>query len=413
MPLADPLSQVLLALAAVIVVGLILGKLVGYLGQPPVIGEVIAGVVLGPSLLGGHLSGLLLPSSAAPFLGILAQLGILLYMFTVGLELSGSAIRQRAATLVVTSLASLLVPFLLGMALTPLLYVRFADKSASLTSFSLFMGISLAVTAFPVLARILTDRQMFQTPLGTLALACAAIGDVIAWCLLAIVVGVAKAQVGVGVSVVWGTLAYLATMLLLVRPLARRLLARWGEGNLTASRGALVMVALLLSALATEQIGIHAIFGAFLLGAILPSSSRVAKTLIQQLQPVVTALLLPAFFALTGMRTRIDLLSGVGAWLTCGGIILVATLGKVGGTFFAARGTGVETRDAMVLGALMNTRGLMELIVLNIGLDLHVISPTLFAMMVVMALVTTMMTAPALHWLLPDSRKTTQWRQHD
>ncbi|WP_395091107.1 cation:proton antiporter [Armatimonas sp.] len=413
MPLTDPLSQVLLALAAVIAAGVVLGKLVGFLGQPPVIGEVLAGIVLGPSLLGARLSGMLLPATATPLLGILAQLGILLYMFTVGLELSGGSLRQQVKTLAVTSLASLLVPFLLGMALTPVLFIRFAHKEASLTSFSLFMGISLSVTAFPVLARILTDRQMFQTPLGTLALACAAIGDVIAWCLLAIVVGVAKAQVGVGVTIVWGTLGYLAAMLLIVRPLARRLMRHWGDEPLTPARGALVLVAVLLSALATEEIGIHAVFGAFLLGAILPHQSTLAQTLIRQLQPVVSTLLLPAFFALTGMRTRIDFLSEGSAWLICAGIILVATLGKVGGTFFAARGTGVGARDALVLGALMNTRGLMELIVLNIGLDLHVISPTLFAMMVVMALVTTMMTAPALLWLLPDSRKTTQWRQHD
>jgi Kef-type K+ transport system membrane component KefB len=171
-----------------------------------------------------------------------------------------------------------------------------------------------------------------------------------------------------------------------------------------------VLVGVLLSALATEQIGIHAIFGAFLFGAILPSQSKLAHTLIQQLQPVVTALLLPAFFALTGMKTRIDLLSGAGTWLVCGAIVLVATLGKVGGTFLAARGTGIGARDALVLGALMNTRGLMELIVLNVGLDLQVLSPILFAMLVVMAIATTMMTAPALNGLLPDSRKTTLWQ---
>ncbi len=413
MPLADPLSQVLLALAAVIVTGLILGKILRFLGQPPVIGEIVAGVLLGPSLLGPRLSGMLLPSSVAPTLGIIAQLGILLYMFTVGLELSGQALRQRTKTLVATSLAGLLVPFSLGMGLAFLLYPRFAGGTVGFLGFSLFLGISLSVTAFPVLARILAERQLLKTELGSLALTCAAVGDGAAWCLLALVVGVVKTQVGVGLRVALLTLAYLTVMLFVVRPLARRLIARW-EAELPApTRSALVLVALILSALTTEQIGIHAIFGAFLLGAILPSSSGIAKRLIQQLQPVVTALLLPAFFALTGMRTRIDLLSGAGVWLICGGIILVATLGKVGGTFFAARGTGVGTRDAMILGALMNTRGLMELIVLNIGLDLHVISPTLFAMMVVMALVTTMMTAPALHWLLPDLRKTTQWRQHD
>ena len=413
MPFADPLSQVLLALAAVIVTGLLLGRVLRYFGQPPVIGEIVAGIVLGPSLLGAHFSGLLLPSSVAPLLSIIAQLGILLYMFTVGLELSGEALRKRTTTLVSTSLAGLLVPFAMGIGLAALLYPRYSGGAGGFLGFALFLGISLSVTAFPVLARILSERQLLKSELGSLALTCAAVGDGAAWCLLALVVGVVQTKVGVGLRVALLAAIYLAVMLFVVRPLVRRLVATWEGTPLTPTRGALVLVGVLLSALTTEQIGIHAIFGAFLFGAILPSQSKLAHTLTQQLQPVVTALLLPAFFALTGMKTRIDLLSGVGAWLVCGGIILVATLGKVGGTYFAARGTGVGARDALVLGALMNTRGLMELIVLNIGLDLHVLSPVLFAMLVVMALVTTMMTAPALNGLLPLGRKTTLWQQPD
>lgn len=406
MPLADPLSQVLLALAAVIVTGLLLGRVLRFFGQPPVIGEIVAGIVLGPSLLGARFSGMLLPSSVAPLLGIVAQLGILLYMFTVGLELSGEALRKRTTTLVITSLASLLVPFVLGAGLGVLLYPRYSGGAGGSLGFVLFVGISLCVTAFPVLARILSERQLLKTELGSLALTSAAVGDGAAWCLLALVVGVVQAKVGVGLRVGLLAAAYLGAMLFVVRPLVRRLVASWEGEPVTPARGALVLVGVLLSALVTELIGIHAIFGAFLFGAILPSQSKLAHTLTQQLQPVVTTLLLPAFFALTGMKTRIDLLSGAGTWLVCGGIILVATLGKVGGTFFAARGTGVGGRDALVLGALMNTRGLMELIVLNIGLDLHVLSPLLFAMLVVMALTTTMMTAPALNGLLPTGRKT-------
>ncbi|MBB6051546.1 cation:proton antiporter [Armatimonas rosea] len=406
MPLADPLSQVLLALAAVIVTGLLLGRVLRFFGQPPVIGEIVAGIVLGPSLLGARFSGMLLPSSVAPLLGIIAQLGILLYMFTVGLELSGEALRKRTTTLITTSLASLLVPFVLGAGLGVLLYPRYSGGAGGSLGFVLFVGISLCVTAFPVLARILSERQLLKTELGSLALTSAAVGDGAAWCLLALVVGVVQVKVGVGLRVGLLAAVYLGVMLFVVRPLVRRLVASWERTPLTPTRGALVLVGVLLSALTTEQIGIHAIFGAFLFGAILPSESKLAHTLTQQLQPVVTTLLLPAFFALTGMKTRIDLLSGAGTWLVCGGIILVATLGKVGGTFFAARGTGVGARDALVLGALMNTRGLMELIVLNIGLDLHVLSPVLFAMLVVMALTTTMMTAPALNGLLPTGRKT-------
>jgi Kef-type K+ transport system membrane component KefB len=413
MPLADPLSQVLLALAAVLAAGLILGRLVRYLGQPPVIGEVIAGVLLGPSLLGSHRSGLLLPATAAPLMGIVAQLGILLYMFTVGLALSSGSARQQPKTLIATALASLLVPFGLGIVLALALYPRLAGQGVALVPFALFIGVSLCVTAFPVLARILADRKMLQTPLGSLALSCAALGDVAAWCLLAFVVGVATSRPGAGLLVGVYTLGYLLVMALLVRPLVRRVVARWEGESLSPERLALIFVALLLSALATERIGIHAIFGAFLLGALIPQGSVVARTLAPQLQPVVTTLLLPAFFALTGMRTRLDLISGAGAWLTCGAIILVATLGKVGGTFLAARGTGLGGRDALILGTLMNTRGLMELIVLNIGLELKVLSPALFAMLVVMALATTMMTAPALQWLLPVARKTEPWQRPD
>jgi Kef-type K+ transport system membrane component KefB len=404
MPHADPLPQVLLALAAVLLTGQVLGRLVRYLGQPPVIGEVIAGVLLGPSLLGARLSGLLLPASVAPFLGVVAQLGILLYMFTVGLELSGGELRERRTTLLATALSSLLTPFALGVGLAYVLYPTLAERGVGFLPFCLFLGVSLCVTAFPVLARILADRKMLHTPLGTLALGSAALGDVLAWCLLALVVGVATARPGAGVLVALYTLGYLLVMIFLVRHLLRRWIARWEDQPLSPERGALIFVALLLSALATERIGVHAIFGAFFLGALIPRGSVVARALAPQLQPVVTTLLLPAFFALTGMRTRIDLLVGAGPWLVCLAIILVATLGKLAGTFLAARLSGLGRRESAVLGVLMNTRGLMELIVLNIGLELKIISPTLFAMLVVMALATTMMTAPALQWL------TKQWQ---
>jgi len=248
-----------------------------------------------------------------------------------------------------------------------------------------------------------------RSGLGGLALSCAATDDVTAWCLLAAVVGVARAHAGEGLRVAAGTLAFIAAMVLIVRPLARRVVARW-EAPASAAHAlppaavALVFVALLLSALATEAIGIHAIFGAFLLGAVIPHDSAVARTFSTQLRPMVATLLLPAFFAFTGMRTRIDLLSGGEAWLVCALIILVATVGKFGGTAIAARVAGLDWRSASALGALMNTRGLMELIVLNVGLDLGVISPSLFAMMVLMAIVTTMLTSPAVRLLLPAAQ---------
>jgi len=397
------LLRVLIALTAVIVVGLILSKCFTYLGQPPVIGEVIAGILLGPSLLGPQASALILPTAIAPFLGVIAQLGVILYMFTVGLSLQGERLKHRARAAVAISHASIVAPFLLGALLALNLYPQLSSREVPFTSFALFMGVAMSITAFPVLARILTDRGMIQTELGILAVSCAAADDVTAWCLLAFVVAVAKSRPDQGLMVVAATLAYIGFMVLLARPFLRRVIARWESEQLSRSAAAFVFVALLLSAVTTEAIGIHAIFGAFLLGAVIPADSGVARTLSRQLESVVTVLLLPAFFAVTGMRTRIDLLSSLDQWFICGLIILVATVGKFGGTVLAARLTGLDWRSTMALGTLMNTRGLMELIVLNIGLDLQVISPTLFAMMVFMALTTTMITAPVLRWLIPES----------
>jgi Kef-type K+ transport system membrane component KefB len=392
--------HVLIALVAVIAVGQILARLFAYIDQPPVIGEVMAGILLGPSLIGPQASQTILPQSVAPFLAVISQLGVILYMFIVGLELNAGLIKGRARAAVATSHASIVVPFLLGSLMALVLYPRLSTSAVPFTNFALFVGIAMSITAFPVLARILTDQELSRTPLGVMALSCAALGDVTAWCLLAFVVGVAQAQVGKGLFVVAGTVAYIAAMLLVVRPLVVRLARHPAAKRLSRTAAGVVFVTLLASALATELIGIHAIFGAFLLGALVPHDSDFARDFARRAEPIVTVLLLPAFFALTGMRTRIDLLTGAGPWLLCGAVILVATVGKFGGTLAMARLTGSTWRDAAALGALMNTRGLMELIVLNIGLDLGVISQTLFAMMVLMALVTTMLTSPVVRILV-------------
>jgi Kef-type K+ transport system membrane component KefB len=391
--------RVLVALAAIIITGQALAKLFARISQPPVIGEVLAGILLGPSLIGPQLSSLVLPLSVAPFLGVIAQLGVVLYMFLVGLELNSALLKQRAHATLVISHASILVPFLLGAVLALPLYPRFASSNGTFTSFALFMGVAMSITAFPVLARILTDYHMTRTRLGVMALGCAAVGDVTAWCLLAVSVGVAKAQISQALFVVIGALVFIAFMLLLGRPILEWLLRRWKGEPQSGTLLALIFVALLLAAICAEAIGIHAIFGAFLLGAIIPHESDAARIIKPRLESVVTILILPAFFALTGMQTRIDLLTEPVNWLICGLIVLVATLGKFGGTFVAARLTGSGSHDSAVLGTLMNTRGLMELIVLNVGLDLRIISPTLFAMMVLMALATTMLTSPVLRLL--------------
>ena len=397
---SDVLVHVLIALVAVIAVGQLLARLFAFVQQPPVIGEVIAGILLGPSLIGVRASAWILPPKVAPFLGVISQLGVILYMFIVGLELNAGLIKGRAKAAVATSHASILVPFLLGSLLALILYPRLSTSDVPFTNFALFVGVAMSITAFPVLARILTDLSLTRTELGVVAISCAATDDVTAWCLLAFVVGVAQAQLGKGLIVVAGTVAYIAAMLFIVRPLVVRLARHPSAIRLSRTAAGIVFVMLLASALATELIGIHAIFGAFLLGALVPHDSDFARDFARRTEQIVTVLLLPAFFALTGMRTRIDLLTGVGPWLLCGVIILVATIGKFGGTFAAARLTGLGWRDAAALGALMNTRGLMELIVLNIGLDLGVISPTLFAMMVLMALATTMLTSPVVRSLV-------------
>jgi len=395
------LLHVLLAMVVIIVASRALGALFRYLQQPAVIGEVIAGIMLGPSLLGSLAPGAsayLLPSSVAPFVGIIAQVGVVLFMFLIGLELDTSLLRKKTHSTIAISHASIIAPFLLGSLAALWLYPKLSSQDVPFGVFALFMGVSMSVTAFPVLARILTDRGISKTRLGVIAISCAAVDDVTAWCLLAFVVSVAQSRVDGALLTISLTFGYLALMLLVVRPLLARLVRRQ-EILRHVSQGttALMLVGLLISALVTEYIGIHALFGAFLLGAIVPHESLLAKGIAQKLEDLVVVLMLPAFFAFTGMRTQIGLISGVDNWIVCGVIIVLACLGKFGGSALAARLTGLDWRDSASIGVLMNTRGLMELIVLNIGLDLKVLSPTLFAMMVIMALVTTFATTPVLH----------------
>jgi Kef-type K+ transport system membrane component KefB len=402
-PAPDALTHLLIALAAIVLVGRLLRTAFQAIGQPPVIGEVVAGVLLGPSLLGAISPAayqFVLAPSAVPYLGIVAQLGVVLYMFLVGVELNPDLLRGQVHATVATSHASIVVPFVLGSALALFLYPRFSSADVPFTSFALFIGIAMAITAFPVLARILSELGMTRTRLGAVALACAAVDDVTAWCLLALVVGVVQASAGSALTVVALTLTFIAVMFVVVRPLLARLIGA-AEGEWSDGYVAMGIVGLLISALVTEAIGIHALFGAFLFGAVIPHDSRLAHALTTRLESLVLVLLLPAFFAFAGMRTEIGLISGWGGWFACALIIVVATLGKVGGTLAAARIVGMSWRGGAALGVLMNTRGLMQLVVLNVGLDLGVISPTLFTMMVVMAIVLTMATTPLVRRLAP------------
>ena len=402
------LFQLLAALLFVIIAARLLGGLFRRFNQPPVIGEVIAGIMLGPSLLGRIAPGaseLIMPAQIAPLLSAISQLGVILYMFLVGLELNTLVLRKRTHASITVSHSSIVVPFTLGAALALWLYPRYCSRDVPFTVFALFIGVSMSVTAFPVLARILTDQRLHTTRMGAVALACAAVGDATAWCLLAFVVSVVKAEPGSLIATLALTAGYIAVMVILVRPLVLRFV-RWHESsrNLTQNAFAGVCVALLVSALCTEWIGIHALFGAFLVGAIVPHDSALAREVGGKINDLVVVLLLPAFFAFTGLRTQIGLVHSLDQWLTCGAIIAVASLGKFGGTAVAARLTGTEWRESMALGILMNTRGLMELIVLNVGLELGVLTPTLFAMLVIMALVTTVATTPILHRLTQPQR---------
>jgi Kef-type K+ transport system membrane component KefB len=395
--------QLLLALLVVIVAARAAGFVFKLLHQPPVIGEVIAGIALGPSLFGRlapEAASFLLPASVAPQLSLVAQLGVVLFMFLVGLELDTSQLGRRTHQTVAVSHASIVVPFVLGTILALWLYPRLSPPHVPFTLFASFLGVSLSVTAFPVLARILTDQKLQRTPLGIVALTCAAVDDVTAWCLLAVIVSMSNARASGAAGVVALTLAYLGIMLTLVRPLASRFVRRWDlETTLPKSATAAVLIALLASALATEAIGVHAVFGAFLLGAVIPHDSLVARELTGRLEDLVLVLFLPAFFAVTGLRTEIFLLADASHWVVCLVVIAVASAGKFGGSFVAARLTGLTSRDAASLGILMNTRGLMELVVLNIGLDLGLVSPALFAILVLMAVVTTLATTPILELL--------------
>jgi Kef-type K+ transport system membrane component KefB len=399
-PLENVFLHVLLSLLVVILVSRALGALFRHLHQPPVIGEVLAGILLGPSLLGRLAPGMqafLMPVQIAPQLGLISQFGILLFMFLIGLELDTNLLGKHSRVTLAISHASMVVPFLAGAALALWLYPALSSQAVGFTNFALFMGVSMSVTAFPVLARILADRGMQRSELGVIALACAAVDDATAWCLLAVIVGIARADSGGALWTIALTLVYVLVMLLVLRPVVRRLTAREQLRN-RSSQGATAaaLVGAFASALITEAIGVHALFGAFLFGAIIPHDSLLARDLNQRLRDLIIVLFLPAFFSFTGLRLQLGLLESAQDVVYCAVIVAVACAGKFGGSALAARCMGLPWRDASALGVLMNTRGLMELIVLHVGLDLGVLSPRLFAMLVIMAVVTTLVTSPLL-----------------
>ncbi|MET7717349.1 cation:proton antiporter [Streptomyces sp. NPDC005407] len=395
---AQHITELLIGLAVVVLLARLLGALARRFDQPAVIGEVLAGILLGPTLFGDVISSHLFPADIRPQLAALATVGVALFMFTVGLEWDVAKARGSGGLVVTVSLSSILLPFGLGSALG--LYLLREHQSSNSTAFVLFMGLAMSITAFPVLARILTERGLGRTTLGVLALACASIDDVLAWSVLAAVTVISGAA-GADQWRVLLFVPYLLGMLFVVRPLLRRL--RTSSGALAPAGFACVLAGLLLSAGATEWAGLHFIFGAFLFGAIVPreQTERLRAQLHDQLGNLGQTLLLPVFFLTAGLNVDLSGI-GLGGLRDVGLILLVAIGGKFAGAFFAARGHGMPARQSAALATLMNTRGLTELIALSVGLSLGIIDRELYSLMVVMAVVTTAMAGPLLRWILPQ-----------
>ncbi|WP_281634062.1 cation:proton antiporter [Flavobacterium luteolum] len=399
--LQHPLAILLAQIITIILVARLFGWFFRKIGQPSVIGEMIAGIVLGPSLVGMYFpefSAALFPKESLGNLQFLSQIGLILFMFVIGMELDLKVLKNKAHDAVVISHASIVIPFALGLSLAYFIYETFAPQGVEFSSFGLFMGIAMSITAFPVLARIVQERGMQKTKLGTIAITCAAADDITAWCILAVVIAIVKAgSLSSSLYVIGMAILYVIIMLKIVRPFLKRV------GDLNATREslnkpvvAIFFITLLISAYASELIGIHALFGAFLAGAIMPENNKFRNIFIEKVEDVSIIVLLPLFFVFTGLRTQIGLLNDPELWKITGLIILVAVVGKFFGSALAAKFMGQNWKDSLAIGALMNTRGLMELVVLNIGYDLGVLSAEIFTMMVIMALLTTFMTGPAL-----------------
>ncbi|PVX45547.1 transporter (CPA2 family) [Flavobacterium sp. 103] len=399
--LQHPLAILLAQIVTIILVARFFGWVCRKIGQPTVIGEMIAGIVLGPSLIGMYFpefSAMLFPKDSLGNLQFLSQIGLILFMFVIGMELDLKALRNKAHDAVVISHASIIIPFALGLALAYFIYHSFAPQGVEFISFGLFLGIAMSITAFPVLAGIVRERGIHKTKLGAIVITCAAADDITAWCILAAVIAIVKAgSFTSSLYVIVLAVFYVLLMLKVVRPFLKKV------GDLSSTREslskpvvAIFFLTLLLSSYVTELIGIHALFGAFLAGAIMPENNKFRSIFIEKIEDVSVVVLLPLFFVFTGLRTQIGLIDDPHLWKITGIIILVAVAGKFFGSALAAKFVGHTWKDSLSIGTLMNTRGLMELVVLNIGYDLGVLSTEIFTMMVIMALVTTFMTGPAL-----------------
>jgi len=405
----DPVVQVLIQVLIIIGLSRLMGLAFRRIKQPLVIGEIVAGIMLGPSLFGAiapDAAAALFTPETIPYLGVLSQIGLIFFMFLIGLELDPKYLKKGLDVAVLVSHVSILVPFSLGTLLALLLYPQVSNNGVSFTAFALFLGAAMSITAFPVLARIITENNLQNSRLGTLALTCAAVDDVTAWCLLALAIAVTRTNSMAGaLPTIVESIIYIGLMATLGRKLLGYLPSYYDRARkLNQTVVALIYMGVVISALITELIGIHLIFGAFLFGAVMPKHEGLTRELAQKTEDFVLTFLLPIFFAYSGLRTQIGLLNSPTLWTLCLIVVAVAIVGKYFGTYVAARVSGIDKRESAALAWLMNTRGLTELIVLNIGLSLGVISPLLFTMLVIMALVTTFMTSPLLELTYPKQQ---------
>ena len=400
--LHHPLSILLIQIIAVLLMVRLFGFLFKHIGQPGVIGEIVAGIVLGPSVLGYFFPDVfqaLFPPESLTNLELLSQVGLVLFMFVIGMELDFSVLKNKINETLVISHAGILVPFFLGIVASYWIYEEYAAAQTAFLPFALFIGISMSITAFPVLARIIQERNMTKTSLGTLAIASAANDDVTAWCLLAVVIAIAKAGTFASALYAIGlTALYIIIMFMVVRPFLKKV------GEVYANKEAInktfvafILLILIISSCLTEIIGIHALFGAFMAGVVMPPSIGFRKVMMEKVEDIALVFFLPLFFAFTGLRTEIGLINSPALWGVCLLLITVAVAGKLGGCAVAARLVGESWKDSFTIGTLMNTRGLMELVALNIGYEMGVLPPSIFVILVIMALVTTFMTTPLLH----------------
>lgn len=398
----DPLVILLLQVIVIIITSKFTGWLFKKIGQPVVVGEILAGILLGPSFLVSvfpNIDNILFPLESLNSLKLLSQIGIILFMFGVGMKLDLESLRDNTQTAIIVSHISIVIPLFLGIFHSLLIYPYVANSQTSFSAFAMFMGVAMSITAFPVLARIIEEQGLSNSFIGTTAITCASFDDIASWCILAIVISIVEGSGITGAFLtILLTIIFVSVMFFVLKPLLNYIL-NTDTNNIETNKGQTTvgtLIFILVSSLITIKIGIHELFGAFMAGVVMPTAKDFRSALTDRIETFSNVFLLPLFFVFTGLRTQINLLNNLQSWLICISIIFIASIGKLGGATLASRITGINWRDSLSIGILMNTRGLMELIVVNIGYDLGILSPQVFTMMVFMAITTTFMTGPLL-----------------